>query len=269
MRTLVILFFTTLSLFAYDATNGTVLLLEFNASQSISLSKNGITIPLLKHPNDVQKKIAFIAIPYRQDQPIELLYTTTQGSQKLSLHVKQGDYKKEILSVEPSKVSPPKEALAQIKKEAQEAAKIYQTFTPKRYWTTPFAIPLQSTITSDYGNARIFNDTLQSYHSGTDFRASSGTPIVAANDGIVVLAKTRYYAGGSIVIDHGEGLYSVYYHLSSLSLHVGDNVKQGDIVGLSGSTGRVTGPHLHFGFMVQGIPIDPLDFIDKINTLFE
>lgn len=268
MRILLMYLLSILSLNAYDVTNGTVLLLEFNAEQSVSLSKNGVNIPLLKHPSDRHKDIAFIAVPYRQSKPIELLYTTTQGSQKLSLHVKQGDYQKELLSVAPSKVSPPKEALEQIKQERDEATKIYQTFTPKRYWKKPFDMPLQSTITSEYGNARMFNDSLQSYHSGTDFRASVGTPILAVNDGVVVLAKERYYAGGSIVIDHGEGVYSVYYHLSHIALHVGDNVKQAQRVGLSGSTGRVTGPHLHFGFMVQGIPIDPLDFIGKINALF-
>ena len=268
MRILLIYLLATLYVMAYDVTNGTVLVLEFNAPQSVSLTKNGVNIPLLKHPTDAHKDIAFIAVSYRQSKPIELLYTATQGSQKLPLHVKQGDYKKEVLSVMPAKVYPPKEALEQIKNERDEANKIYQTFTPKRYWSKPFNIPLQSLITSDYGNARVFNDSLQSYHSGTDFRADVGTPIVAANNGVVVLAKERYYAGGSIIIDHGEGVYSVYYHLSKIILHVGDVATQGGVVGLSGSTGRVTGPHLHFGFMVQGIPIDPLDFIGKINALF-
>ncbi|MDD3343797.1 MAG: M23 family metallopeptidase [Sulfurospirillaceae bacterium] len=268
MRFFLVIVLSICSLSAYDAINGKVLLLEFNAEQSLALSKNGLNIPLLPHPTDAAKKIAYIAVSYRQHDPIQLLYTTTQGKQKLPLHITQGAYQKEILAVEPSKVSPPKEAMEQIKQESQEAHKIYQTFTPKRYWTLPYAMPIHSTITSDYGNARIFNNTLQSYHSGTDFRASVGTPILASNDGVVVLSKTRYYAGGSIVIDHGEGIYSVYYHLSSRSLHVGDHVKQGDVVGLSGATGRVTGPHLHFGFMVQDIPVDPLDFIRKVNALF-
>jgi len=186
---------------------------------------------------------------------------------KTSLSIKQGEYPKEFLNVNPSKVTPPSSAKEQIEKEYKEAMKIYSTFTKTRYWSEAFILPTQSTITSHFGNARTFNSTLKSYHSGTDFRAPIGTPIYAINDGIIVLSKERYYAGGSIIIDHGEGIYSVYYHLSRMTLPVGASVKKGDQIGLSGNSGRVTGPHLHFGIMAQGIPIDPLHFIETVNSL--
>lgn len=111
----------------------------------------------------------------------------------------------------------------------------------------------------------MFNNTLKSYHSGTDFRAAIGTPIKAINDGIVKISKDRFYAGGSVVIDHGAGIYSQYYHLSKMNVKVGDIVKKGDIVGLSGDTGRVSGPHLHFGIMVNNNQVNPLNFIETIN----
>ena len=253
---------------AYELINGHVTFLMFDTNETKALYKDGVSIPLLKHPTRQDKAIALLAVSYRHSEPITLLHVKQHEKETFKLSITKGIYAQEVLSVEPSKVSPPKEMLSRIKAEAEEAKALYATFTPKRYWNSPFISPLQNPITSEYGTARVFNDTLQSYHSGVDFRASVGTPIVASNDGVVVIAKERYYAGGSVVIDHGEGIYSVYYHLSSIAPKVGDRLKKGEFLGLSGATGRVTGPHLHFGFMVQGIPVEPLDFMKKFNTLF-
>ncbi len=264
---LLLLFIGTV--YGADITNGKVTILEFNANEAQTLYWDKKSIPLVSHPLDTQKRIAFLPISYYQTTPIRLEYTTLQHQkQSMELDFIQGNYAKEILSVEPSKVSPPKAVQARIKKELEEAKAIYNTTTPVRFWKEPFELPLNSAITSQYGNARVFNNTLQSYHSGTDFKAALGTPIQASNHGKVVLAKDRYYAGGSVIVDHGEGTYSVYYHLSTFNVKVGDIVKKGDIVGLSGASGRVTGPHLHFGFVVQGVSIDPVDFIAKVKTLF-
>lgn len=101
-----------------------------------------------------------------------------------------------------------------------------------------------------------------------DYRAAIGTPVVVSNDGVVVLAKGRYYAGGSIIVDHGGEIYSTYFHLKDIKVKVGDRVKRGKIIASSGASGRVTGPHLHFGIVVLGSAIDPLDFIEKINSIF-
>lgn len=255
-------------LYASEVTNGTIALLELNAHQSTALYKEGVSIPLLNHPRDAHKKIAFIAIPYAQTKTIELLHVSIYGEETLRLNLRQGTYHTETLQVAPSKVSPPKEELKRIQEESKEAKALYATFRPDRLWENTFMPPLESSITSHYGSARLFNKSLQNYHTGVDFRAAVGTPIYASNDGIVALAKERYYAGNSLIIDHGEGIYSVYYHLSALSFKKGERVSRGDVVGLSGVSGRVTGPHLHFGFMVQGIPVDPLDFIAKVNQLF-
>ena len=255
-------------LFSLDAINGQVVIVEIDALPNSSLRKEGKSIPLMKHPTNNKKQIALLSIPYAQTKNITLLHTSSKGSETLHVKVIQGAYAQESLNVEPSKVAPPKEALERIKQERDEAMALYNTFNPKRLWNAPFTSPMESFITSAYGNARLFNNTLQSYHSGVDFRATIGTPVIASNDGVVVLAKDRYYAGESLVIDHGEGIYSVYYHLSHKNVAVGEKVRKGDTIGLSGMSGRVSGPHLHFGFMVQGIPVDPLDFIARINALF-
>jgi len=256
-------------MFAYghEVVNGTVAVLEVDSSTQ-KLLKDQTPLPLLAHPKAPNKRIAFVAVPYRHSEAIDLVRIAGEKQELVRLHVKQGDYKQETLSVDPAHVSPPKDALPRIQAEREEAMALYATFSPTRHWDSPFILPLQSAITSDFGNARVFNGTLKSYHSGTDFRAPVGTPVYATNDGVVVLTKERYYAGGSVILDHGEGVYSVYYHLSSMPHPVGTRLKKGEEVGLSGATGRVTGPHLHFGFMVQGVPIDPLDFIGKINALF-
>ena len=91
--------------------------------------------------------------------------------------------------------------------------------------------------------------------------------MIAANDGVVAIAKDRYYAGGSVVIDHGEGIYTQYYHLSALNVKVGQSVKKGDIIALSGASGRVSGPHLHFGVIAGGVQVNPLNFVKKINEI--
>ena len=96
----------------------------------------------------------------------------------------------------------------------------------------------------------------------------TGTKIRAVNDGVVVAASKRYYSGNAVIIDHGEGIYSSYSHLSKIDVKKGQKIKQGEELGLSGATGRVTGPHLHFSIIIDSKKIDPLDFIDKINSLF-
>ena len=95
------------------------------------------------------------------------------------------------------------------------------------------------------------------------------TPVPASNDGVVVLAKERYLSGNSVMIDHGEGVYSVYFHLESFKVKVGDVVKQGQIIALSGNTGRSSGAHLHFGMVINNTIIDPMDFIEKIKEVIE
>ncbi len=227
---------------------------------------NGKNIPVLKNPLNKDEYYALLPIKYRQKAGDYRLYI---DDKKTPLHVELKNYKKEYIKVAKSKVKPDKKALKTIQKEYKRAMKIYGTFTPKRYWDKPFILPLKSKITSDYGNARMFNATLRSFHSGTDFRAKMRTPIRASNDGIVVIAKKRYFAGGSVVIDHGQGVYSCYFHLSKILVKVGQKVKQKQLLGLSGKSGRVNGPHLHFGIRVYSYAVNPLQFITQINRLFK
>jgi murein DD-endopeptidase MepM/ murein hydrolase activator NlpD len=188
------------------------------------------------------------------------------NNELVTLQIEKGDYKKEKIQVQKSKVNPKSAAIKKrTSEEYANAIKIYNTITPKNYVNSQFIVPLQSKITSNFGKARVYNGSLKGYHSGTDFRAKIGTPIVASNSGKVVLAKNRFYAGNSVIIDHGEGIYTCYYHLSKFKVHKGDMVKKGQVIGLSGDTGRITGPHLHFSARVGGIQVDPLQLIALLN----
>jgi len=185
------------------------------------------------------------------------------------IEIIDGNYKKERLHVAPSRAKISPKNKKRIEREQKEAMRIYRTNTPKLYINEPLAYPMSSKITSYFGNKRLFNGVLKSYHSGTDFRAKTGTPLRSVADGRVVLAKNRFFAGNSVIIDHGEGIYTGYYHLSRFKVKKGDFVKKGEVIGLAGATGRVTGPHLHFSVRVNAVQVDPLQFIDVINMLFE
>jgi hypothetical protein len=181
------------------------------------------------------------------------------------IHIEDGNYKKERLKVNPSKAKLSNKAKKRVARELKEAQKIYNTYTPTLYINEPFMMPLNSKITSAFGNKRVFNNTLKSYHSGTDFRAKTGTPLVAANRGRVVLVKNRFFAGNSVIIDHGHGIYSGYYHMSKFAVKVGQMVEKGELLGYAGATGRVTGPHLHFTIHTGGVCVDPMQFMELVN----
>ncbi|TCZ78957.1 M23 family metallopeptidase [Paenibacillus albiflavus] len=129
--------------------------------------------------------------------------------------------------------------------------------SPEFLFTTTFIQPVEGVLTTPYGYTRYVNGKLDSRHTAIDLAAKEGTPIHATNDGIVALADNLYLTGNSIYIDHGMHLFSQYAHMSKLLVKTGDKVKQGDIIGLVGTTGFSTGPHLHFTFWAHNVPVNP------------
>lgn len=262
------LFLSALSVLAFDVGNGKSLIIPLDNSRGVlELSDHNITI--LPHP--VYPKKGFALIPVDYHTPPHLINAQwSNGDEHLAIEVNvtSTHYPTEVITVEHAKVSPPPEVLERIANEKAEAEAIYKHITPERYWNKPFIRPIDSITTSEYGSARTYNGVLKSYHGGVDFRAKTPLPILACNDGVVVLVKDRYYAGGTVIIDHGEGVYSCYFHLSKFNVKAGDPVVQGQNIALSGATGRITGPHLHFGFMLQGIQSDPIEFMAQVENLF-
>ena len=161
------------------------------------------------------------------------------------------------LSVEGKFTEPTPEQQKQIQ-DAQEIKKEYlNRVTPKREWSGAFTAPVDAAISDVFGSQRVFNGKTSSPHLGLDFRVPSGTPIAALNDGTVILARPLYFEGNFVVLDHGQGLLTLYLHLSEFKVHEGDEVKRGQEIGLSGGTGRATGPHLHVAVRWQGTYLDP------------
>lgn len=128
-------------------------------------------------------------------------------------------------------------------------------------WTASFLRPRTSVITSDFGSGRLFNGRMTSRHLGVDFRGAVGEPVDAANRGVVALVDNFFLAGNVVYIDHGGGLVTAYFHLSKPLVSVGDTVARGQVIGLVGATGRVTGPHLHWAARYGAITVNPLDLV--------
>ncbi len=161
------------------------------------------------------------------------------------------------LSVEGKFTEPSPEQQKQIA-ESQEVKKDFlNRVTPEREWSGQFAAPADAPISDVFGSQRIFNGKTSSPHLGLDFRVPSGTPVLAMNDGTVLLARPLYFEGNFVVLDHGQGLLTLYLHLSEFKVKEGDQVKRGQEIGLSGGTGRATGPHLHVAVRWQSTYLDP------------
>ena len=201
---------------------------------------------------------------------IDLQWTDSEGrqhSQSMPLQIIEGNYKKEALKVARQHVSPSPKDLQRIKAEKKKIRRIYASSSTDRLWYGNFIKPLTGNTTSAFGNQRLFNGELQSYHRGTDLRAKSGTPVFAANSGIVRLAQNLFYSGNIVIVDHGNGIFTNYAHLSKIQVRADQHVARGDQIGLSGATGRVSGPHLHWGVKINGAYVDPMQFIMVISDL--
>jgi hypothetical protein len=187
------------------------------------------------------------------------IHDAKDGTRALTrtIRIHAAHYPTSSLTVAPEFVQPGPEALKQIAADQLLTDKAYASSASKPLWTGNFRPPVSSPQSERFGTRRIFNGTLASNHKGLDFRAAPGTPVRASNSGVVVLAHPLYYAGNCVIIDHGLGLFTLSMHLSKITVHEGQRVASGDRLGLSGATGRVTGPHLHWAVRWQGAYLDP------------
>ena len=278
-KILLILSILFINLYAFELSNSKIknantVLLKINEKNitQVRLTFNEQNISFYENPFEQNSFYALLPISYyKKIGENRIILSYIKDNEKifkgLNLEIINGNYKSEVINVKPSIFKPNKETEARVKKEYSEAMAIYRSSSSKILWNEDFIYPLNSKITSPFGTKRVYNGELKSYHSGTDFRAANNTPIIASNLGIVKISQNRFYAGNSIVIDHGHGVYSSYFHLNKMHFKVGDFIKKGEVLGLSGSTGRITGPHLHFSFRINGVQVDPLQAIEILNKL--
>lgn len=195
--------------------------------------------------------------------PYELTVNIHHGTGAIeTLHrtvdIAAATYKEIPLTVPEKFVQPDAAAQKIIAADQALKTKIFSRSAPDPLWTARFTPPLQSAPRTDsFGTRRVFNGTLASVHRGLDYHAKTGTPVMAANAGRVILARPLYYEGNCVVIDHGLGLTTLYMHLSRFKVKEGEKVRRGQVIALSGGTGRATGPHLHMSVRWQGQYLDP------------
>lgn len=194
------------------------------------------------------------------EYPLELAGNTVHGGKvqfSQPERINEGAYPSTTITVSPQYVEPPKETLPRIGEEQVTKKKVFSESSPESLWHGRFRAPSPAKVTGVFGSARVYNGTKRSQHEGIDFRVRTGTPIRAANAGTVVLARNLYFEGNCVMLDHGQGLMTVYMHLSKFRVKEGDKVQAGQILGLSGGTGRATAPHLHFAVRWQGEYVNP------------
>src|SRR5215471_11136733 len=170
----------------------------------------------------------------------------------LTILVKAVKYPTTELKVDDQYVDLSKENADRALREQKELDGIHATITKEMYWKEPFVVPIAGETGTNFGHRRVFNGQARAPHAGADLHAAMGTPIHATNRGRVVLAKDLFFTGNTVIVDHGLGIYSLYAHFSRIDVKTGEIVLAGTQIGLSGATGRVTGPHLHWGMTIQG-----------------
>jgi murein DD-endopeptidase MepM/ murein hydrolase activator NlpD len=190
--------------------------------------------------------------------------TTAAGQAGFSkaIRVKDREFPEQHLTVSRKYTSLSEEDLARHRREKELVGQALARRTPTRMWQYPFVRPVAGGVSSEFGLKRFFNGEPRSPHSGVDLRGAAGTPVKATAAGRVALTGDHFFAGRSVYIDHGQGVISMYFHLSEIAVQEGQAVAAGEVVGSVGQSGRVTGPHLHFGVYAMGQRIDPLVLVE-------
>lgn len=192
--------------------------------------------------------------------PLKVEAVTAAGKHvhfEKNLKVGIAKYPEIELKVSKQYTEPNPEQQQEIKQAQDVKHEAFSRISPEREWSGSFSAPVDAQTSDIFGTRRVFNGVTKSVHQGLDFRVGTGTPIMAVNSGTVLLARFLYFEGNCVVIDHGQGLLSLYLHLSELKVKEGDRVERGTEIGLSGGTGRATGPHLHLAVRWQGVYLDP------------
>jgi murein DD-endopeptidase MepM/ murein hydrolase activator NlpD len=184
-------------------------------------------------------------------------YALVVGTETIQVPVAGHVYPSSTITVPQKFVQPPKEVAERIAGEAAVKKQVFLASPPERLWQGAFTPPANTRYTSSFGVRRIYNGKTRSVHQGLDYSAAMGTSVHASNAGRVVIARDMYYEGGFIVIDHGESIFTLYMHLSEFLVREGAAIAKGEVIAKSGSSGRATGPHLHFGVQWQGIYVEP------------
>ena len=202
-------------------------------------------VPIVTNPGSYELSIS------------ETLATGKSVEIRKMIRIARAVYPKITAKVAKRFTEPDPEQLKEINADKNIKQQTFANVTPQKLWEGSFVAPVAAPVSDIFGTARVFNGAVLSRHQGLDFGVGTGTPVAAINRGTVLLARPLYFEGNCVVVDHGQGLLSLYLHLSEFKVREGDEVQSHQIIGLSGGSGRATGPHLHLAVRWQGVYLDP------------
>lgn len=216
--------------------------------------------PLLVIREDGQRWIAIVGLPL--STPPGPQQIQVNGQQPLSFQVGGKHYAEQRITLKnQQQVNPNAENLARIERELAEQTRAYRQFSARQPSNLLFDKPVNGPLSSPFGLRRFFNGEERNPHAGLDFAANRGTPVKAPAAGRVILIGDYFFNGKTVFVDHGQGLISMFCHLSEIGVKVGDELPRGGVLGKVGATGRATGPHLHWNLSLNDARIDPAIFI--------
>jgi murein DD-endopeptidase MepM/ murein hydrolase activator NlpD len=267
---------TALRLSAPESSQGSLLLVEVKSAKTLAEVQgdwDGRSVPFWRDVASEAQRKALLGVDLEKvPGEYELKITgQTESGEKMScsaqVTVRKGRFATEKLQVGKQFVEPSPEQIKRAEEESQKLRDIFDRVTPERLWDGNFRMPLDGVTTgTNFGRKRILNGNPGSPHSGIDLPATTGTPVHATQRGRVVLAEELYFAGNTVVVDHGLGIYTLYGHLSEIAVKVGNDLEAGAVLGKVGATGRVTGPHLHWGLKVERARVNPLELVRLLGN---
>jgi murein DD-endopeptidase MepM/ murein hydrolase activator NlpD len=265
----------TLRLSSPVSSQGSLLLVELKGARPLTEVKGdwgGRSVPFWREDGRETTHAGLLGVDLEKAPGRYELKVTAQraAGEKIvcsaNITVRAGKFATERLKVGKEFVEPNPEQVKRANEERDRLREIFDRVTPERLWNGKFRVPLDGvTAGSNFGKRRILNGNPGSPHGGADFPGTTGTPVHAAQRGRVVLANELFFAGNAVVLDHGLGIYTFYGHLSEISAKVGDILEAGDVLGKVGATGRVTGPHLHWGLTVERARVNPLQIVKLLG----
>src|SRR6266849_981297 len=267
---------TTLHLSAPASSQGGLLLIEVKSTKplaEVTGEWEGRSVPFWRDSEDDRQRKGLLGVDLEKAPGEYELKVTgqTASGEKIScsaqVAVRKGRFATENLQVGKQFVEPSPEQIKRADEERQKLRDIFDRVTPERLWDGKFRIPLDGVTTgTNFGKRRILNGNPGSPHTGMDFPAATGTPVRATQRGRVALAEELFFAGNTVVLDHGLGIYTFYGHLSEIGVKAGDALETGAVLGKVGATGRVTGPHLHWGLTVERARVNPLQLVTLLGN---
>jgi murein DD-endopeptidase MepM/ murein hydrolase activator NlpD len=240
---------------------GGVALLPIVGGAMPTVSYDGQRVMVLK---DADHWVAIVGIPLSAEVGAAAIAIRRAGSpaaESQTFQIGPKKYLEQRLTVPPSQVNPSKSDLERIGHEQEHLHEKLAGFSDQPPTTLQLLPPVDGVRSSSFGSRRVFNNEPRNPHSGMDIAASLGTAVRAAGAGRVIDTGSYFFNGNTVLIDHGEGMITMYCHLSVIGVHPGDAVAAGDVIGRVGATGRVTGPHLHFGVALNHVFVDPALFL--------